>query len=286
MKTPLEPSGRASADGGTNVASWSVFDVLEPLRRSDEVYTWECFTAWEATARADLAAALEVYALTLESWDTRLSDVGGDPAREDWSQFRPLGLVREENWSDWLAWLIQRSATGGFARRLLAPELAPARTDFAHPSVAREVWTPDRKFRADILVDWSSSGRTCVEVKIGDLNLRKTDATADGAGATHSALILPASDLPEWERAIGEGGTRTVTRTWQEVAIILRSALWHDAEHKRWRSWAAGFVGSVEQKLLRMPPVSAAGVVDHEPLSVAHMRREHLRVLSEGATGE
>jgi len=55
----------------------------------------------------------------IEKWDSELAEFGNDPTRTDWSRFRPLRLSREEDWSDWLAYLIERSDKGVFAQSLL-----------------------------------------------------------------------------------------------------------------------------------------------------------------------
>ena len=47
-----------------------------------------------------------------------LAQFGGDPTHQNWEALRPLRLRsqgREEDWSDWLAYLIQSSDTGTFS---------------------------------------------------------------------------------------------------------------------------------------------------------------------------
>ena len=45
--------------------------------------------------------------LLLHQSNHRFKEFGGDPLSTEWSNFRPLRLSREEDWSDWLAYFIE-----------------------------------------------------------------------------------------------------------------------------------------------------------------------------------
>jgi hypothetical protein len=61
---------------------------------------WDAALAWAPAFERLIDVGAKALGLALERWDERLRDLGGDPAREDWSRFRPLRLSREEDWSD------------------------------------------------------------------------------------------------------------------------------------------------------------------------------------------
>lgn len=67
-------------------------------------------------------------------WDRILLDFGNDPTHLNWNRFRPLRRSCEEDWSDWLAFLIERSETGTFARCVFKIEgFKP--NDYAKPRI-------------------------------------------------------------------------------------------------------------------------------------------------------
>jgi hypothetical protein len=53
----------------------------------------------------------------LAKWDEELAELGGDPARVDWSRFRPLRLQSEGEALAWRAWAI--AFLGAVEQRLL-----------------------------------------------------------------------------------------------------------------------------------------------------------------------
>ena len=71
---------------------------------------WEPIARWLLSARAAAEAAERDVRALVESSAAELKSFGGDPSgpdSPDWSRFRPLRLVREEDWSDWLAHLLE-----------------------------------------------------------------------------------------------------------------------------------------------------------------------------------
>jgi len=83
---------------------------------------------------------------TISDW----SVFGGDSTHRDWRRFRPLGLSREEDWSDRLAFLIESSTSGLLAHGLVGSDGAPPQ-DYALPDrVERE--TLHEGYRSDLVV--------------------------------------------------------------------------------------------------------------------------------------
>ncbi|MDP1823899.1 MAG: hypothetical protein Q8L48_11675 [Archangium sp.] len=187
-------------------------------------------------------------------WNERLAGLGGDPATFDFSAFRPLRLSREEDWSDWLAHLLETSKTG----RLAGSLFAGGRTS----SVRREVPLAGGARRADLLLHWDEATATHLEVKVGDESFEKTFETAghvEGENPKtltwrHLVLILP-RQVKTWKQTAGARTTIGVV-TWESVAIGLRRELWESAETVAWRVWALTFCAAIEQTLLGLPHLS------------------------------
>ena len=189
-----------------------------------------------------------------------MAALGGDPAAIDWSAFRPLRRYREEDWSDWLAQLIEDSHTGRFACSLLERvEEGRLPTDYMSPEVRREV--PHEGYRADLVIAWTDCSYTHIEVKVGDPGLSKTLETAHSVERlcrnltcrSDAVLLLP-SQRDAWDAECERQpfmSERVKVLTWFDVAHALRDALGDAAcESMPWRVWAHAFCGAVEQDLL------------------------------------
>lgn len=96
--------------------SWSVFGQF---RAPGHVWSWSSSMQWCRNSDRQYAARRERLAELRTVWDSALRDIGGDPSTKDWAEFRPLCPKREENWSDWLAQLIEDS-NGEFNRSLFS----------------------------------------------------------------------------------------------------------------------------------------------------------------------
>jgi hypothetical protein len=227
--------------------------------------SWSSVETWAAAAR-DTASAVELrVAERRRAWERWLEPLG-EISAQDWRDFRPLRLGREEGWSDWLAHLLARSATGQFARALLSqhPKLAGV-TAYGSLSVRREVQTIDGERRADILVEWPDAAAH-IEVKAGDRGFEKTFETAhllersyERGRAWADFILLPPSDLGEWRAATRNGQSRLVIEvTWRDVAVALRQAMKAGGESLHWRTWAHAFCGAVEQRILGCEPAGVA----------------------------
>ena len=143
--------------------------------------------------------------------DDSLADLGGDPSARDWTSFRPLRRDPEEDWSDWLAQLIEDSTTGGFALALLGKiEHRSTHVDYIPEAVHREV--SHEGYRADVVIEWRDASYTHIEVKVGDPGLAKTFETAkkmemrfgsDRARRSDVVLLLPEQHWA-WNAACSE----------------------------------------------------------------------------------
>lgn len=205
--------------------------------------------------------------LRVTDLDRELASLGGDPLREDWHDFRPLALAREEGWSDWLAHLL----AGGDAEFLL--DLFKIRhlpTDA--PEVHRErvllVDQADRSrgnYRSDLIIEWTEPRFGIhIEVKVGDPQFAKTWDEAQKLRATHGGewhhflLVLP-EQKREAERT-KEAKERTTAAypsvtvlTWEHVEGQVRAALLRPSTLPAWRGIARIFSGALGQLLLRRP---------------------------------
>lgn len=218
--------------------------------------------AWTSAVEAQLGADRSALEQQRSSSDQLLHDLDGDPSARDWTSFRTLRREREEDWSDWLAQLIEDAKTGRFASFLLGSiEHRSAPSDYLAAEVHREV--PHEGYRADLVIEWTDDSYTHIEVKVGDPDLGKTLGTAEqmekrfGSDRRRSdvVLLLP-GQRGAWEaecRTQPQMEDRVKALDWSGVARALRGALPKGAgESTHWRVWAHAFCGAVEQDLLGM----------------------------------
>lgn len=232
----------------------------------------------------------------LQGWliesDAQLADLGGDPLRDAWSSFRPLRLSREEDWSDWLAHLIQTSRTGVFWSTALRNKISSGA--LASPLIVRREWTLPGGYRADLGIRLQAGDSWIhVEVKIGDDDLKKTVGTGEAMrssvhpAAVHDVLLLPADNKLLWSAVIddfersddGAGKASSLARAvtvidWHDVARGLRSALCQSGETLSWRVLARVFCGAVEQSLIGLQTIpTEASLETLSLLDVEHLVR-------------
>jgi len=244
--------------------SWSSTESWRAPRRR---VGWSAAAEWSRSFNAVITAAGLRLDKCLREWDLKLDDIGGDPSREDWGKFRPLRLLREEDWSDWLAHLLASSRTGRFPARLLAGDVRRAE-EWRVRSAERE--RPAEGFRADLVVHLVEGKWVHVEVKIGDLDRAKildtTQALLIAVGGEFKGdyLLLPDGHVNDWDdekKQLGGRADHITTLTWHDVAKALRaSVLERDPKDLRWRVWAVTFLGAVEQRLLRFQQVGAKDI--------------------------
>jgi hypothetical protein len=237
----------------SNAQDWALVDEWLALRPDA---SWSAIDGFLAEAEIILIDLRERLRRLLSYWDSALAPLGGDPCRADWTRFRPLRLGREEDWSDWLAHLLETQ------RGSLAAELFGKDGEIVL-GCKREDPTNDRERRVDLIMKWGSEKSTQVEVKVRDRNYEKTFDTAGrlererGGSWTHF-ILLPESDLAAWlsvAKLQPEGSPRVVAKTWTDVAISLRRVLQKGCGDLRWQAWGYGFCGAVEQTLLRQKAV-------------------------------
>lgn len=207
-----------------------------------------------------------------------------DPLYENWRDAAFLSKRNEPEYSTYLAWLIENSATGIFSSHLFSANAAPlfkacAAADFAFPTpnhrqqyAAREerdyTDEADGWYQSDITVRWLKNGHTTqIEVKTGDPNLSKT---LDHVGQTrknhqhdkqswdHFILIMDWQN-GEWQEIYDrrlDKGIEIHTLLWSTVATALRRTLTDEhssQERAQWRFAAYSFLGIIEQDLMGLP---------------------------------
>ncbi|GAH28166.1 unnamed protein product, partial [marine sediment metagenome] len=87
--------------------SWSIFDnwnykVTEKIFYPD----WHIFDSMVSTLSLFYKKRYKEFQSLFGRWDKELKLYGGEPSNFNWHNFRPLRLTREEDWSDWLIYLI------------------------------------------------------------------------------------------------------------------------------------------------------------------------------------
>src|SRR5258708_28212550 len=122
---------------------WSAFEGFRRPAPPMRQWTWAGIGAWQETLEAGLKVPRADLAERRREWDVALHDLDlGDPSGVDRTSFRMLRLGREEDWSDWLAQLIEDSRAGSFARRVFrgAPGDSFGGTQVRREGCSRESW--------------------------------------------------------------------------------------------------------------------------------------------------
>ncbi|MBN2891888.1 MAG: hypothetical protein JXL97_08480 [Bacteroidales bacterium] len=236
--------------------TWDIFNDWKIDQTSQLNLNWESFVLLRPYYNELIKSRYEQLLTALNKWNTILVDYGKDPTYYDWDNFRPLRLNREEDWSDWLAFLIENSETGFFSKDLLK-----IKDDFSNnlslPKVDREVTV--QNFRADIIIKWQNNNFTHIEIKIGDKNLNKTFETSKVLQQKYKIddkkwnnfILLLNSQLNDWLQVEDQSKINTIVKaiTWKDVSISLRKSLLTNENHT-WKAWAYTFIGAIEQKLI------------------------------------
>lgn len=237
--------------------SWDIFNNWGNDFKISNELGWGIFKKLDEKLKSYRLHKKELLKTLKENWDKKLHAFGGDPSTKNWLSFRPLRLTREEDWSDWLIFLIAESQTGFFSKKLLNFYHSDQNT-FVNPIKAeREVISG--KYRADLIIQWRNNTFIHIEVKVGDPNLEKTYATANEVQTylgvrkedwVDCVLILP-SQLEQWQ-SIKSSGREIFSILWSDVAIALRRSLLYSEENISWKVWACSFIGAIEQKILNL----------------------------------
>lgn len=215
---------------------------------------------WVDDVRASVQAELDGVGLLLSSWDAALRAFGGDPIREDWKAFRPLRLAREEDFSDWLAFLLRLPEGHAIARRIFAA----ARPSNATEDVRREERVLFARRRADLVLLCAGNRACHVEVKVWDDNFDKTLETGNGCrllfntrGDWRDYVLLPDENVSQ--SADAAAGDNIGIVTWGDVTRETRHALLRPGNSLQWVAFARVFCGAVEEKILRVPRIPFEG---------------------------
>ena len=240
---------------------WQVFDKWAyDIKPESYRLSWHIFDdIFSAYSNVVTNKYIEINHL-ISQWDCVLADLGGDPTHQDWNHFRPLRLSREEDWSDWLAFLIEKSETGVFAHQLhQIPPFKPSAYAFPR-NVEREV--SFKSHRADIIVQWRDGHYSHIEVKVGDQSLLKTYETSrmlrkkygQPISRWSNFILLLSPQIPAWDEINNVDSIEppVIALTWDVVSIALRRAL-RSVEKYLWKAWAYAFIGTIEQSLIGYP---------------------------------
>jgi hypothetical protein len=272
-------------------ATWDFLKDFRWIPRPAPTPCWAATVAMCGPLRAELKTTCAGLGDALAASDGRLKDLGGDPCRAAWSTFRPLRLSREEDWSDWLAHLLETSTTGVLGARIFGGD----RGLFRGIRALEREWCLPGGYRADIALGLSDESWIHLEVKVGDQAFAKTAATGDamqraiGADATvRNYILLPECDLSEWNllaRAdtTGSGNAKVAAITWTEAGLAIRSALLVD-EPVSWKVWALTFVGALEQQILGFPQIVGPVNVAERGIHSLKKHAEFTEYLNRGGT--
>jgi len=238
-----------------SITSWQVFDSWYLPKSIKKDLNWSIFEELVPLHNAIIEKQYKVLFPLLDKWNGLLKDLDADPTFKNWNNFRPLRLSREEDWVDWLAFLIETSTTGIFSKELL--QIKSVR-NYANP---KKVLREDiyKSYRADLIIEWENENYTHIEVKIGDPNLKKTFPTSEVFQQKFKIkktkwtnfILLLSNQLPEWDYVNENTNSIAIVNaiTWEDVCIALRKAL-QSEESILWKAWAYSYLGAVEQLII------------------------------------
>ena len=239
--------------------SWQIFDNWDYISRNIfPTYNWSIFEEMSLSLTSIYNLKISELNTFLEQWNSKLILFGGDPSNYDWNKFRPLRLSREEDWSDWLIYLISESRTGYFPKYLLSHE-NDSIDDYSQPLISdREISSSG--YRADIIIQWKNFKYSHIEVKIGDESLEKTYGTAEKMQKRYMAdpkdwndyILLLESQVMNWIQISENHDYYIHYIIWDDVALSLRKSILHSDEPITWKVWAFSFLGAIEQRLLHL----------------------------------
>jgi hypothetical protein len=222
--------------------SWNFLKKFK-IASTRPVFEWTTITRLIERSQQAIIPRIREYQKWENRWDKRLQQLCGSQMTCDWSKFRPLRRDREEDWSDWLAWLLETSQTGILADSLFAQQMSCQVESFISPCVDREVCVEGR--RADIVVTWKTAQKTHIEVKIWDESFDKTFETAQKLHTKapesdwYDFILIPSESEEAWDevaRIYSQDQTVKVTVIfWDDVVRGLRRCLWNAHESVFWR---------------------------------------------------
>lgn len=259
MKQEDRPSSAEPTSPWRRLGQWA-------RKRPTLVARWEAIRGLVRRGQDALLPYQRRFEELERSWKRKLGPLCGSAYDVDWNRFRPLRLSREEDWSDWLAWLLKTSVTGLLGETIFGTFLKDH--DFKTPKVERE-YPKGQERRVDLALQWRTGDScTSLEVKVKDKNFEKTFETCQmlerckpGVRWNH-AILIPDRSENAWSSVVGQHERDEVRVVlWRDVAHGLRKCLWANQEPVCWKAWAWSFCRAVEHHLLelRRPPWSNRG---------------------------
>ena len=231
--------------------SWSIFEnwnLQKNNQNQSNTTSWIDFDCLNFSYSKILEVKYKELIPLIDIWDNLTLNLGKDPTHINWNNFRPLKLSREEDWSDWLAFLLENSESGLFVYHLLNLKVTEK-----PKKIYRELVCG--KYRADIVINWKENNFTHIEVKIGDQNLLKTFDTSlqlenkfPNTKWEHYILIL-SNQVSSWNEINILQTKKINLLTWENITIALRKTILED-ENLNWKVWAYSFIGVIEQNLI------------------------------------
>jgi len=251
---------RQSSSVVLNKYSWDIFNSWIYKKLPEKInHNWKNFDKLISCHNAIINKQYKEFFPLLEKWNIILRNLGGDPTYQNWHNFRPLRLSREEDWSDWIAHLIKTSETGIFAKKLF--QIKGINNYSAPIKVLREDISKEW-YKADLIIQWKNKNYTHLEIKIGDQNIRKTFPTSESLRKKYNVerskwsnfILLLSFQIPEWDYLTETIDSDTIVNsiTWDDVCIALRKSLLSE-ELITWKVWAYTYLGAIEQLLIRYP---------------------------------
>lgn len=206
---------------------------------------WEPAARMVAAAEKDADAAAQILGALLKRSSASTFPGLGDPLEIDLHAHRWLKGTREESYSDWLAWIINRQAKAERILPLFGVEAGPLAGKTC--SADREFCTP--RGRLDLVINCGERA-LAVEIKTSsepddeqlDRYLAWLKQRRDSLG-----LVLLAIDLPEGFKP-GDWSFCS----WRDVSVRLRrwASIWIEERRLMEAAMTLAFCGAVEQNLL------------------------------------
>ncbi|HEY1663861.1 MAG TPA: hypothetical protein VGI03_15695 [Verrucomicrobiae bacterium] len=244
-------------NGFQKTHTWDFLKVLT-IEQVQPVYSWQPIRELLKLSRQAIMPRVQERQNLESQWAVKLRPICGIKGDLEWSKFRPLRSSREEDWSDWLAWVLETSQAGVLAESLFGKYMNCEAKTFTTPEVNREVQIDNR--RADVVAFWRTEQITHIEVKIWDRNFEKTFETArklreiEPSGNWNDFILIPSESRESWIEAVktfsGYGMHKIEVIFWDDVVRGLRKCLWNEHESILWRAWAWTFCNVIERKIL------------------------------------
>lgn len=253
--------------------SWGFLETFN-LENVALAHDWEIINRLISSSRKAVIPLVEECKQLEHEWDERLTQLFGSGHSFNWNTFRPLRLSREEDWSDWLAWLIECSRTGAFAESIFSKFLDDHAEAFQSPTVRREFNTDGR--RTDIIIAWRNAKLTSIEVKIWDQNFEKTFDTVRKLRKQKQNceggdfILIPRASLHAWTNVVDDPMNANAIQVecihWEDVVRAVRKCLWNEDEGIVWLIWAWTFCCMIETAILETQRVgdASANVIPSE----------------------